>query len=212
MKNLNILRTLIREELAKLREDHNQMENYMFFQNVKSINDATSQILQMDPGYVDSILSDWHQWAVDHIATSADDVSEVVSFLSNRPSLNENRSVGEADSDLDSIISSVDSITSSAKELKRYDFSTLFLNYEQREMLNQAATILRQAAPILESLVDAVDEASAQSDQAGNEPDYIDERKLNKKGFTSKYDNDPKLKGKQKNLPDALQAKITKSK
>jgi len=33
-----------------------------------------------------------------------------------------------------------------------------------------------------------------------------------KKGFTSKYDEDPKLKGKQKNLPDALQARIVKSK
>jgi hypothetical protein len=166
MKNLNILRTLIKEELAKLKEGHNEMENYMFFQNVKSINNATSQILQMDPGYVDSVLSNGHQWAVDHIATSADDVSEVFSFLENRPSLNENRSVDEADFDLDSIISS-------AKELKGYDFSTLFLNYEQRKMLNQAATILK-------SLVDAVDQASDEANQAGDEPDYIDEKRLTK--------------------------------
>ena len=35
----------------------------------------------MDPMKVDSILNDDHGWAVDHIATSKDDVSEVWEFL-----------------------------------------------------------------------------------------------------------------------------------
>ena len=87
MKNLNILRNLIKEEVTKvLKECDCEMENYMFFQNIKTIHEATSKILEMDPEYVDSILSDGHQWAVDHIATSADDVGEVYAFLSNRDS------------------------------------------------------------------------------------------------------------------------------
>ena len=231
MKNLNILKKLIREELATLREGHNEMENYMFFQNLQTIHKATGEMLQMDPGYVDSVLSDGHQWAVDHIATSADDVSEVLSFLANRQSLSENRSVSEADFDLDSIIES-------ARELKRYGLSTLFLTYDQRKMLNQAATILQE-------LVDAVDQASDEANSVEekkltkaelkkreevamgiekNNPKMPMDKKMAiatavakkvaeaKKGFTSKFDNDPKLKGKQKNLPDALQAKIVKSK
>jgi hypothetical protein len=87
MKNLNILKKLIAEEVVKvIKECDCEMENYMFFQNIKTIHEATKEILEMDPEYVDSILSDGHQWAVDHIATSADDVEEVYHFLSNRNS------------------------------------------------------------------------------------------------------------------------------
>ena len=229
MENLNILRTLIREELARLKEGHNEMENYMFFQNVKSINDATSQILQMDPGYVDSILSDGHQWAVDHIATSADDVGEVHTFLANRQPLTE---------ELDPKRDMLNSIRDSVNYLLSWELSTIGLTPQQDQMLTKVAVFLRE-------LVDSAEEGSS---EAGS----VEEKKLTKaelkkreevakgikksdpkmpmnkkmaiatavakkvaeakKGFTSKYDNDPKLKGKQKNLPDALQAKITKSK
>jgi hypothetical protein len=169
---VNQLRQLIREELQQamgnLQQGSSEPENYMFFQNLQTINHATSEMLEMDMAKVDQILSNGHGWAADHIATSADDVEEVYHFLSAKMGgeLNENRSVDEADSDLDSIISS-------AKELKEYDFSTLFLNYEQRKMLSQAAMILK-------SLVDAVDQASDEANQAGNEPDYIDEKHLTK--------------------------------
>jgi hypothetical protein len=37
----------------------------------------------MDEDMVDSILSDGHAWAVDHIATAADDMEEVYHFLAN---------------------------------------------------------------------------------------------------------------------------------
>jgi hypothetical protein len=216
MKNLNILRTLIKEELAKLKENHSELENYMFFQHVRSINDATSQILQMDPGYVDSILSDGHQWAVDHITTSADDVSEVSSFLTHRQPMMENVN----QSDLDSIIQS-------AQKLKGYGIA---LYEKDRAIISRISSELKQ-------LLDAAMEGS---DQMGS----VDEKKLTKaelrkredvakgikksdpkmpmdkkmaiatavakkvaeakKGFTPKYNDDPKLKGKQKNLPDAL--------
>ena len=55
--------------------------NYMFFQNLKTIQHAVSELLNMDPAQVDKLLSNGHAWAVDHITTSADDVEEVYHFI-----------------------------------------------------------------------------------------------------------------------------------
>lgn len=166
MKNLNILKKLIREELAKLKENHSELENYMFFQNVKSINDATSQILQMDPGYVDSTLSDGHQWAVDHIATSADDVSEVASFLMHRQPMMEDMN----QSDLDPL----DSIIQSAQELKTYGIA----------IFKDHGTAIQKISNGLEQLLQAAKEGSNDINRGGDEPDYSDyleERKLTRR-------------------------------
>lgn len=59
-------------------------ENYMFFQNLKTIRDAVDEMLSLDPKMVDMILSDGHDWANDHIATSKDDIEEVRNFLTSR--------------------------------------------------------------------------------------------------------------------------------
>jgi hypothetical protein len=56
-------------------------DNYMFFGNLKTIQRHIDAMLQMDPQMVDSILSDGHGWAVDHIASSLDDIQEVANFL-----------------------------------------------------------------------------------------------------------------------------------
>ena len=61
--------------------DHSNSENYMFFQNLKTIKKMVDAMLQMDPTQVDQMLSNGHGWAVDHIATSKDDVEEVGGFL-----------------------------------------------------------------------------------------------------------------------------------
>jgi hypothetical protein len=53
----------------------------MFFQNLKTIQHAVSELLEMDPMQIDRLLSDGHAWAVDHITTSADDVEEVYHFI-----------------------------------------------------------------------------------------------------------------------------------
>lgn len=59
-----------------------KLTNYMFFQNLKTIHHAIGELLEMDPNKIDQLLNDGHAWAVDHIATSADDVEEVYHFLS----------------------------------------------------------------------------------------------------------------------------------
>lgn len=63
--------------------DHSNTDNYMFFQNLKTIKKMVDSMLQMDPAQVDQMLSNGHGWAVDHIATSKDDVEEVGGFLMN---------------------------------------------------------------------------------------------------------------------------------
>lgn len=73
------LRAIIAEEVKQvLKEESN---NYMFFANLKTIKHAVDGMLQMDPMLVDSMLSDGHGWALDHIATSTDDIDEVYHFL-----------------------------------------------------------------------------------------------------------------------------------
>ena len=53
----------------------------MFFGNLKTIKRLVDEMLEMDESEVDSILSNGHNWALDHIATSKDDVEEVFNFL-----------------------------------------------------------------------------------------------------------------------------------
>ena len=57
--------------------------NYMFFGNLKLIKKYVDAILEMDANQVQEILSNGHDWAADHIATSKDDVQEVGDFLMN---------------------------------------------------------------------------------------------------------------------------------
>ena len=219
MKNLNILKKLIAEELLKtLSEGENAMENYMFFQNLQTINRATGEMLQMDPRYVDAILSDGHQWAVDHITTSADDVSEVHGFLMNRQPMMENED-DELFKPLDPSRNSdviLNKIVKHSQELLRYN-------------LGLDAVKLNEIEATLRGMVDDMNQGS-------DEGNSVQEKKLTKaelkkreevakgikksdpkmpmnkkmaiattiakkvaeakKGFTSKYDDAPQLKGK----------------
>ena len=57
--------------------------NYMFFGNLETLKRMVNELVQMDHDQVDEILKGGHEWAVDHIASSADDVQEVYNFLKN---------------------------------------------------------------------------------------------------------------------------------
>jgi hypothetical protein len=60
-----------------------EMENYMFFQNLMTIKREIEHIMSLDHAKVDQILHDGHGWALDHVATSTDDILEVSNFLKN---------------------------------------------------------------------------------------------------------------------------------
>lgn len=65
-----------------IKENHEgQSNNYMFWQNLETIKHAAEEILAMDRDEVDNTLSNGHGWALDHLATSADDMEEVYHFL-----------------------------------------------------------------------------------------------------------------------------------
>ena len=85
-----------------------EKENYMFFGNLETIKSAIDALLEMDPDEVDSILQDGHNWAVDHVATSKDDIQEVADFLinalgkhHNEPEFNEDHDEEEEEDDDD---------------------------------------------------------------------------------------------------------------
>ncbi len=75
-RQLNLAKTL-----KGLKENCGETSNYMFFGNLKTIKRLVDEMLEMDEAKVDAMLSDGHNWAVDHIATSKDDVEEVFNFL-----------------------------------------------------------------------------------------------------------------------------------
>ena len=64
-----------------VNENMGESNNYMFWQNLKTLVHAASEMLNMDYNKVDALLSDGHGWALDHIATSADDIEEVYHFI-----------------------------------------------------------------------------------------------------------------------------------
>lgn len=91
-----------------VNEEIGESNNYMFWQNLKTINHASGEILGMDQSKIDSMIENGHAWAVDHIATSSDDIEEVYHFLeSNLEGINnkgnDNLSIPEKSSNFDKI-------------------------------------------------------------------------------------------------------------
>lgn len=82
------------EYKKSISESHDETENYMFFANISNIKRMCEEILEMDSSMVDSKLTDGHGWAVDHIATSKDDVEEVYGFLKSSYALSPNTDNG----------------------------------------------------------------------------------------------------------------------
>lgn len=96
-----ILKKLIKEEIRNiLREGENEHQNYMFFQNLQTIKRMTEKMLALNPQEVDTLLSNGHGWAVDHISTAADDVGEVGTWLCNELGQKSSNMMNEA-SDFD---------------------------------------------------------------------------------------------------------------
>lgn len=71
------------DKLTKEGENNEGREtmNYMFWQNLKTIHHASGELLEMNQQQIDEMCANGHAWAVDHIASSADDVEEVYHFF-----------------------------------------------------------------------------------------------------------------------------------
>ena len=73
-RKLNLAKTL------KSLKEHVEIQNYMFFGNLQTMKRLIDKMLEMDESKLDEILKE-HNWALDHIATSKDDVEEVFNYL-----------------------------------------------------------------------------------------------------------------------------------
>lgn len=62
-------------------QSQHDVENYMFFGNLKTIQRLINIMLEMDPMKVDQLLKNGHNWAEDHVTSSKDDIEEVADFL-----------------------------------------------------------------------------------------------------------------------------------
>lgn len=92
MKNIKVFEDYTS---TQTNEGHDHKNNYMFFQHLHTIKDAIEDIMSMDKNKVDAMLSNGHNWALDHMATSVDDIEEVYHFLKNRMSSEETEEVSE---------------------------------------------------------------------------------------------------------------------
>jgi hypothetical protein len=61
-----------------------ELKHYMFFSNLMVIKRKVEELLSMDRHELDAMLSDGHDWASDHIATSKDDIEEVHGWATSR--------------------------------------------------------------------------------------------------------------------------------
>ena len=85
MKLRDILKEFESEQNSGLSEP-----NYMVIQNLKQIAREVNEILNMDEKKLLDLMSQ-HPWAVDHLATSKDDIEEVYNFLQeNLSTINDN--------------------------------------------------------------------------------------------------------------------------
>jgi hypothetical protein len=86
LKNIYTIEEFIAESSLEapknpLTED---VENYMFFQNLKVAKANIEKLMAMDPSKVDAILKDGHDWASDHITVATENIDQVTKFLSNQ--------------------------------------------------------------------------------------------------------------------------------
>lgn len=95
-----------------------ESQNYMFWQNLKTIHHASGELLGMNQQQVDEMVTNGHAWAVDHIATSSDDIEEVYHFFEANLDSNEGDYYGETESGYEDEFGSVETINLNEAEYK----------------------------------------------------------------------------------------------
>jgi hypothetical protein len=61
--------------------ENEDTDNYMFFANLQNICNMVTEILKMEHNSIDSMLTDGHDWAADHISKSKESISHVYNWL-----------------------------------------------------------------------------------------------------------------------------------
>jgi hypothetical protein len=60
-----------------------ELENYMFFSNLKQMHRQIEMLMRMNPAVIDMILQNGHDWADDHISEAKNNMDQVFDFIMN---------------------------------------------------------------------------------------------------------------------------------
>ena len=63
--------------------DRDTTTNYMFFENLKTLQRIVEELLSLDETEIDEIIESGHDWVTDHVAVAKADVEQVYDFLMN---------------------------------------------------------------------------------------------------------------------------------
>jgi hypothetical protein len=83
MKNFQSYKQFLNEDIIP-KDPSRKMDNYMFFENLKTIKQSIEELLSLDPMMVDDILQNGHDWASDHISTAKESIDQVTHFFMNK--------------------------------------------------------------------------------------------------------------------------------
>ena len=77
-------------EVHENHENHEQgLRNEMFFNDIYSMYEDACELLEMDMNEINAILDNGHGWALDHVATSTNDVEHIYHYFEGKESMNE---------------------------------------------------------------------------------------------------------------------------
>ena len=84
MKTLKLTESDLNRLVKKvLSEEQQELENYMFFSNLKQMKRQIEMMMEMDPTQIDSIIQNGHDWADDHISEAKTNIDQVFDFFKN---------------------------------------------------------------------------------------------------------------------------------
>jgi hypothetical protein len=69
--------------IVKKTLSEQKSERYMFFSNLEQMRKQCDLLLDMDHSEIESILTDGHDWAQDHVAEAKNNLDQVFDFLMN---------------------------------------------------------------------------------------------------------------------------------
>ena len=108
-----------------VNENMGESNNYMFWQNLKNMNEDVVTMLKMDKQKVDSLIADGHAWAVDLVATSKENVEQVYHFIEANINGEESNSMMSEENNNYMYWSNLKTIYHASKELLKMDRNKL---------------------------------------------------------------------------------------
>ena len=82
MKTVRLSETDLNRLVKKVLAEQ-ELENYMFFSNLKQMKRQIEMMMEMDPAMINQIIQNGHDWADDHISEAKTNVDQVFDFMMN---------------------------------------------------------------------------------------------------------------------------------